>query len=115
MCHDRIDGDEIQLNHECIGRMLGVRRATVTDTLHVLEGGGAIGSSRGRIWVRDRALLEACAGPSYGFAETQYRKLIAPFGKGAAAALIPKSSCRTLPKQHLEGRPAAPGDLQASS
>ena len=85
MCHDRIDGDELQLLHENIGRMLGVRRATVTDTLHVLEGHGAVRSKRGRITVRDRRVLEELAGGSYGSAETHYRKLVAPFGKAAPA------------------------------
>ena len=85
MCHDRIDGDEIQLMHEHIGRMLGVRRATVTDTLHVLEGHGALRSKRGRITVRHRGILEELAGASYGSAETHYRNLIAPFGKAQGA------------------------------
>ena len=65
--------------------MLGVRRATVTDSLHILEGLGAIKSSRGCIVIRDRALLEASAGESYGFAEYHYRQLIAPFGKDDAS------------------------------
>jgi CRP-like cAMP-binding protein len=82
MCHDRIEGDDIQLLHEHIGRMLGVRRATVTDTLHLLEGHGAVRSKRGRITVKDRPLLEHLAGTAYGFAEEHYRKLIGPFGKG---------------------------------
>jgi CRP-like cAMP-binding protein len=81
MCHDRIDGDEICLMHEHIGRMLGVRRATVTDTLHLLEGRLAIRNTRGRILVRDRKVLEALAGASYGFAEGHYRRLIGPFGR----------------------------------
>ncbi len=83
MCHDRIDGDEIKLLHEHIGRMLGVRRATVTDGLHRLEGFRAIRSTRGLIVIRDRRLLEELAENSYGFAEKHYRKEIAPFGKGA--------------------------------
>jgi CRP-like cAMP-binding protein len=83
MCHDRIDGDDIQLLHQNLGRMLGVRRATVTDTLHILEGHGAVRSKRGRITVRDRARLEQIAGSSYGFAEEHYRKVIGPFGKRA--------------------------------
>jgi CRP-like cAMP-binding protein len=81
MCHDRIDGDEIRLMHEHIGRMLGVRRATVTDTLHVLEGRLAIRNTRGSIVVRDRRVLEELAGHSYGFAEAHYRRLIGPFGR----------------------------------
>lgn len=81
MCHDRIDGEEICLMHEQIGRMLGVRRATITDTLHLLEGHRAIGNTRGRILIRDRKLLEGLAGSSYGFAEAHYRRLIGPFGR----------------------------------
>src|SRR5215216_1021092 len=38
MCHDRVDGDEIPLTHEFLSIMLAVRRAGVTDALHVLEG-----------------------------------------------------------------------------
>lgn len=85
MCHDRIDGDEIRLIHEHLSQMLGVRRATVTDRLHVLEGHGAIRNRRGRIMVCDRTLLETFAGTSYGFAEQHYRQLIGPFGKSAAS------------------------------
>lgn len=81
MFHDRIETDMIRLTHKQVAGMLGVRRATVTDSLHILEGLGAIKSSRGCIVVRDRALLEASAGGSYGFAEHHYRWLIAPFGK----------------------------------
>lgn len=81
MCHDRLDGDEMELTHKFISIMLGVRRATVTDSLHILEGTGAIRGQRGRILVRDRKKLEAFAGEAYGFAEDHYGRLIAPFGK----------------------------------
>jgi CRP-like cAMP-binding protein len=81
MCHDRVDADEIRLGHDLIGRMLGVRRATVTDTLHVLEGHRAIKCSRGRIVIRDREQLEQLAGDSYGYAEVHYRRAVGPFGK----------------------------------
>lgn len=81
MCHDRVAGDEINLPHAHISRMLGVRRATVTDTLHILEGEGAIRGRRGRISVRSRDRLEELAGDAYGFPEAQYSRLIAPFGK----------------------------------
>jgi CRP-like cAMP-binding protein len=81
MCHDRSDGDEIYLQHDHIARMLGVRRATVTDTLHVLEGHLAVRSTRGCIVIRNRVLLEAIASHSYGSAEEHYRRLIGPFGR----------------------------------
>lgn len=86
MCHDRIEGDEMTLTHEFLAVMLAVRRSGVTVTLHLLEGTGAVRGTRGLITVRDRARLEEIAGDSYGRAEAEYRRLIGPFGRGAAAA-----------------------------
>ncbi|MDQ3140363.1 MAG: Crp/Fnr family transcriptional regulator [Pseudomonadota bacterium] len=80
MCHDRIDGDDLCLHHAHIARLLGVRRATVTDMLHVLEGAGAIKNTRGHIVVRDRAIMKLLAGESYGYAEQQYHILVGPSG-----------------------------------
>lgn len=81
MNHDRLPGDDIELTHEQIGVMLGVRRASVTEKLHILEGEGLIRSKRGRITIRDRARLRACAGDSYGVAEAAYNRLVTGFGK----------------------------------
>lgn len=83
--HDRLDGDDVPMTHQEIGIMLGVRRASATDVLHVLEGLGAIRSTRGLILVRDRQALERIAGETYGDAEADYRRLIGPFGKSACA------------------------------
>lgn len=91
MCHDRVDGDDIGVGHRHIGDALGVRRSTVTDTVHIVEGRGAILGRRGRITIRDRRRLEEIAGASYGFPETNYRSLIGPFGKGSAGAPDPAS------------------------
>lgn len=77
--HDRVESDGIALTHNGLGIMLGVRRASITDALHQLEGQGAIRSLRGRVLVRDRALLEALAGETYGFAEGEYERLIGPW------------------------------------
>lgn len=76
--HDRLQGDEIPLTHEELSAMLGVRRASVTDALHLLESEHAIKGMRGRVVVRDRAALEAIAGETYGYAEAEYRRLIEP-------------------------------------
>lgn len=78
MCHDRSGGDSIPLTHEYMAGMLGVRRATVTDALHILEGEGAIFGKRGLVIIRDRQRLEDIAGECYGPAEATYRKLISP-------------------------------------
>lgn len=81
MCHDRVEGDEIALTHDCVSRMLGVRRASVTEAIQLLEGKSALRNTRGRIVIRHRERLKEIAGEAYGSAEGQYCKLIAPFGK----------------------------------
>ncbi len=98
--HDRLEGDEIWLTHEEVGIMLGSRRASATNALHLLEGSRAIRNLRGRILIRDRAELERIAGHAYGPAERQHRELIGPFGKcaaAAAAATDPASSAQVRP------------------
>ncbi|MBB3590922.1 CRP-like cAMP-binding protein [Rhizobium sp. BK529] len=76
MCHDRIDGDRIDLTHEFLALMLSVRRASITTALHGLEGRLLIWSERSMVTVRDRTGLEEFAGDSYGRAEQEYRRLI---------------------------------------
>ncbi|RYD48823.1 MAG: Crp/Fnr family transcriptional regulator, partial [Sphingomonadales bacterium] len=66
MVHDRTEGDSMELTHDHIGGALHVRRASVTDCLHMLEGELILRCTRGRVLVRDRARLEAIAGTSYG-------------------------------------------------
>lgn len=85
MIHDRMPGDTVALTHDWLGALLNVRRATVTDALHMLEGQRLLRCSRGQITIRDRAGLEQAAGQSYGFSENDYRDAIGPFGKSSAA------------------------------
>lgn len=65
MCQDRL-GDELPLTHDFLALMLGVRRPSVTDALHKLEGALAIRADRSLITVRDRSKLEDIAGRAYG-------------------------------------------------
>jgi CRP-like cAMP-binding protein len=74
MSQDRL-GDELDLTHQFLGLMLGVRRAGVTTALHVLEGEHLIKATRGRIIVRDRAGLQARAGEAYGVPEAFYERV----------------------------------------
>lgn len=75
MCQDRL-GDDLGLTHQFLSIMLGVRRSGITDQLHLLEGIGAIRSTRGNIRILDRNKLEDIAGGSYGVAEREYERLI---------------------------------------
>jgi CRP-like cAMP-binding protein len=76
MCHDRVPNDSLELTHEFLSLMLGVRRAGITTDMHVLEGEHAVINKRGRIIVRERARLEEFAGDCYGDPEAEYLKLI---------------------------------------
>ena len=76
MCHDRIDGDEMPLTHDFISVMLSVRRPSVTNALHVLEGKYLIQSERGYVTIRDRKGLEDFAADAYGKPEAEYHRLI---------------------------------------
>lgn len=82
MCHDRAEGDQLEITHEFMSMMLAVRRSGVTVTLHTLEGTRAIRLARGVVTITDRARLEEIAGEAYGEAEAEYRRLIGPFGRG---------------------------------
>ena len=100
MCHDRIEGDELNFTHELLSIMLGVRRPGVTVATHVLEGAKMIKATRGRLTVLSREKLEEAAGGSYGIPEAEYERLIGPFrtdrserGDGVAAAFrVPRAS-----------------------
>jgi transketolase len=59
-----------------------VRRAGVTDAINELEGGNLIRASRGRIFILNRAALQATAKGTYGMAEKEYKRdqMIIAFG-----------------------------------
>jgi CRP-like cAMP-binding protein len=75
MRHDRVSHDVLCVHHDEISMCLGVRRASVTDCLHVLEGELLIKSRRGKITILDRDGLLAKAGKSYGLSEEHNRSL----------------------------------------
>lgn len=83
MFHDRSVDDDLRLTHDTLAMLLNVRRASVTDSLHILEGELLVRCTRGRVTVRDRAGLQARAGYSYGYAEADYNSAIGPFGKAS--------------------------------
>jgi len=76
MAHDRLESEELPLTHDFLALMLGVRRSSVTNALHVVEGLGAIKASRSLITVRERDKLERLAGASYGLPESEYRRVL---------------------------------------
>lgn len=75
MSHDRLEGDELQLTHDFLALMLGVRRAGVSLALGHLEDRGLITTARGAVTVVDRDGLEECANDLYGIPEAEFERM----------------------------------------
>jgi CRP-like cAMP-binding protein len=78
MCQDRLDSMEFPITHDFLSMMLGVRRSSVTDAIHLLEADNLIKATRGNIKILDRDRLLRAAGASYGVPEAEYVRLIGP-------------------------------------
>ena len=76
MARDRLDDDEINLTHEFLSQMLGVRRAGVTLALNLLERAGLIRTARGNIHIVDREGLEELSNGAYGKPEAEFNRLL---------------------------------------
>lgn len=75
MIHDRIRTSTFTITHEYLSVILGVRRATITESLHVLEGSRLIKSTRGAVRIINRDGLITARGGSYGPPEAAYKRL----------------------------------------
>lgn len=74
--YDRVEGDEIQLTHEFMSVMLGVRRPSVSETLQGLKDRGLITYSRGKITVLDRQGLEEGSCECYRAVRDEHDRLL---------------------------------------
>lgn len=74
--HDRANNDTLFTTQEFLGSMLGAQRTTVNEAAQSLANMGAISYSRGKVHIRDRAILERAACECYGagLAVADYRK-----------------------------------------
>jgi CRP-like cAMP-binding protein len=75
MMHDRVGRDELPLTHEFVARMLGVRRAGVTEALGVLQRAGMLTIGRGEIVLLDRRGLEEAVCECYHIIRAEFDKL----------------------------------------
>jgi CRP-like cAMP-binding protein len=80
MAQDRIGQDELDLTHEFLALMLGVRRAGVTVGLQHFVLRGLVTTRRGFIVIRDRVGLEEAANGLYGAPEAEYERLFPTLG-----------------------------------
>jgi CRP-like cAMP-binding protein len=72
MTRDRMQSDELELTHEFLARMLGVRRVGVTVAAGNLQKRGLITYSRGRITIPDRERLAQSACECYAVLRKLY-------------------------------------------
>lgn len=72
LCHDRVEGDKINLTQEFLSTMLGVTRTSVTLSATALQNLGYIKYSRGTINVVDRAGLEEFSCECYSVVKREY-------------------------------------------
>jgi CRP-like cAMP-binding protein len=75
--HDRVNADEFPMTHEFLSLMLGVRRATVTETAQGLQARGLIQYHRGVVNVLDRIGLEEASCECYRLINREYTRLLA--------------------------------------
>jgi CRP-like cAMP-binding protein len=75
MCHDRVNGDQLELTQEFISQMLGIRRSGVSEAAILLQGNGLIKYSRGHITILNRAELEEFACECYGIVKAEAERL----------------------------------------
>jgi CRP-like cAMP-binding protein len=75
MALDRVAPDDLNLTHEFLSMMLGIRRPGVTIALHLLVQSGLIQVARGLIHVIDREGLEEITNGAYGVPEAEFQRL----------------------------------------
>jgi CRP-like cAMP-binding protein len=75
MC-ERVDSNELLLTQELISKLLGVRRAGVTEAANSLQRAGIIRYSRGKITILNRQKLEAASCSCYKIIKGEYARLL---------------------------------------
>ena len=76
MVADRLGRETLELTHDFMAQMLGVRRASVTEALASLEKRGFVETARGRVRVANRDGLRGAACECYGIVQSTVHRLL---------------------------------------
>lgn len=80
MCEDRANSTQLELTHELIAMMLGVRRAGVTVAAGDLRSRGFIDYRRGHVIIRDRPGLESVTCECYPMVKKEFARMMGSNG-----------------------------------
>lgn len=78
MSIDRMHDSGLTITQGMIGKLLGVRRESVTQTVGLLQKEGLVECARGRLTVLDRKKLEKRACECYSAVKLEYERLLPP-------------------------------------
>jgi len=76
MSMDRLNSNEVVITQEMIGKLLGVRRESITQIVGLLQTSGLIERGRGRITVVNRPNLETRSCECYSVVKAEYARLL---------------------------------------
>ena len=76
--HDRIVGDDLEITHDVLAKMIGVRRVGITQAAKKLQEAGMIRYSWGKLTILDRLRLEAHACVCYKQKTQTHQRLLDP-------------------------------------
>lgn len=79
LADDRHSGLELPVTHNMLARILGIRRASVTECLNVLATEGLLQNTRGIVSVADRPGLQAASCTCYGIIQREQDRLFRDF------------------------------------
>jgi Mn-dependent DtxR family transcriptional regulator len=78
IAHNATGEDEIPITHGVLAELLGVRRASVTDCLEILQKDGTIATRRGSVKIEDAAELSKLSCDCFKLIEREYRRHLLP-------------------------------------
>jgi CRP-like cAMP-binding protein len=76
LTHDRLGGNEVPLTHQCLSRLLGVRRAGVTTAIGAMERSGLIRRGRGRLVLSDVQGLQHASWECYRAIKAEHDRIL---------------------------------------
>jgi len=94
--HDAVCSDQLQVTHETIAHMLGVRRESITQALGKLQSAGWVASGRGKINILDRNGLIDSVCECFSLVSSEIQRLYERMDFDTEDAM-PTDACHALP------------------